>query len=68
MAGGARLRPVIVPPPRFRLPSTFGGGASELGSLSLSSLTFDGRGVELDSEVLSVLSGGWTDGDGSALV
>lgn len=66
IAGGARFRPVIVPPPRFRLPSTFGGGASELGSLS--SLAFDGMGVELDSDVLSALSGGWTDGDGSALM
>ena len=66
IAGGARFRPVMVPPPRFRLPSTFGGGASELGSLS--SLAFDGMGVELDSDVLSALSGGWTDGDGSALM
>lgn len=66
MAGGARLRPVIVPPPRFRLPSIFGGGARELGSCS--SLAFDGMGVELDSDVLSTLSGGWTDGEGSALI
>ena len=65
MAGGARLRPVIVPPPLFRLLSTF-GGASELGSVS--SFTFDGIGVELDSDDLSALSGGWTDGDGSGLM
>ena len=65
MAGGARLRPVIVPPPLFLLLPDF-GGANELGSVS--SLTFDGTGVELDSDVLSVLSGGWTDGDGSGLM
>ncbi len=56
MAGGARLRPVMVPPPRFRLPSIFGGGASELGSFSL--FAVDGMGVEFDSDDFSALSGG----------
>lgn len=64
IAGGARFRPVIVPPPLLRLASAF-GGASEFGSCS--SLPFDGIGVELDSDVLSALSGGCTDGDGSGL-
>ena len=66
IAGGARLRPVTVPPPRFRLPSTLGGGASEL--VSFSSFAFDGIGVEFDSDDLSALSGGWIDGEGSALM
>ena len=30
--GAALLRPVAAPPPLFRLPSTLGGGARELGS------------------------------------
>ena len=59
------MRPVIVPPPLFRLLSVF-GGASEFGSVS--SFGFDGIGVELDSDVLSALSGGCTDGDGSGLM
>lgn len=61
MEGGARLRPVTVPPP-LRLLSVF-GGASVFGSVS--SLPFVGIGVELDSDAFSILSGGWTDGDGS---
>lgn len=66
MEGGARFRPVTVPPPLFRLPSTLGGGTSELGSCS--SLPFGGMGVEFDSDDLSALSGGWTEGDGSVLM
>ena len=65
IAGGARLRPVTVPPPLLLLLSDF-GGASELGSGS--SLPFDGSGVALDSDDLSADSGGWTDGDGSGLM
>lgn len=65
IAGGALLRPVALAPPLFRLPSTLGGGANELGSCS--SLAVDGRGVEFDSDVLSALSGGWTEGEGSGL-
>jgi hypothetical protein len=65
MEGGARLRPVTVPPPLRLLLSAL-GGASELGSVS--SLPFDGSGVELDSDALSTLSGGCTDGDGSGLM
>lgn len=64
MEGGARFRPVMVPPPLLRLPSTL-GGASELGSCS--SFAFDGMGVEFDSDDLSALSGGWTDGEGSVV-
>ena len=66
MDGGARFLPLTAPPPLFRLPSTLGGGASELGSCS--SLTFDGMGVVFDSDDLSALSGGWTDGDGSSVM
>lgn len=64
IAGGARFRPVTVPPPLLRLLSAF-GGANELASVS--SLAFDGKGVELDSDDFSARSGGWTDGDGSTL-
>lgn len=64
IAGGARLRPLTVPPPLLLL-STF-GGASELESAS--SLLVDGSGVELDSDDFSADSGGWTDGDGSGLM
>ncbi len=63
--GGARLRPVIVPPPRRLLLSVL-GGAREFGSVS--SLVVDGMGVELDSDDFSVLSGGCIDGDGSGLM
>lgn len=65
MDGGARLRPVAVPPPLFRLLSAL-GGANEFGSAS--SLLKEGIGVALESDVLSALSGGCTDGDGSALM
>lgn len=65
MAGGARLRPVMVPPPLLLLGSAF-GGANEFWSVW--SLPFEGSGVELDSDDLSALSGGWTDGDGSGLM
>ena len=66
MAGGARFRPVAVPFPFFLpLASTF-GGANELASVS--SLAFDGMGVELDSDDLSAGSGGWTEGDASSLI
>lgn len=55
----------MVPPPRFLLLSVL-GGAKELESPS--SLLNDGIGVALDSDVLSALSGGCTDGDGSGLM
>ena len=64
MAGGARFRPVMVPPALFFFASAF-GGASELGSVS--SLAFVGIGVSLDSDDFSALSGGWRDGEGSGL-
>ena len=60
--GGARFRPVTVPPGFLRLLSGF-GGANEL--VSCSSLAVDGKGVELDSDDFSADSGGCTDGDGS---
>jgi hypothetical protein len=51
--GAARLRPAMAPPPLLRLPSTFGGGASELGSgvsaPSAPSAPAAGTGVELES-------------------
>ena len=65
MAGGARFRPVMVPPPRFRLPSAF-DGAKELPSVS--SLAFDGIGVELDSDVFSADPGGGRERAGSSLM
>jgi hypothetical protein len=59
--GAALLRPDAVPPPLFRLPSTFGGGARELGSGV--SAPVAGTGVELES---SDLDGG--EGSGCAIV
>ena len=56
----------MVPPPLFRRPSALAGGASEFESFS--SFPFVGRGVGFDSDDFSALSGGWTDGDGSALM
>jgi hypothetical protein len=63
--GGARFRPVMVPPPRFLLLSVL-GGARDLGSPS--SLLKEGMGVALDSDDLSALSGGCTDGEDSGLM
>lgn len=65
MEGGARLRPVIVPPP-LRLLLSVLGGAREFGSVS--SLLVDGIGVALDSDDFSAFSGGWIDGEGSGLM
>ncbi len=53
-------------PPPLRRRSTLGGGASEFPSAASSPC--EGSGVALDSEVLSVLSGGCTEGDGSGLI
>lgn len=55
MAGGARFRPVTVPPGFLFLLSDF-GGANEFASVS--SLAIEGSGVELDSDDFSVASGG----------
>lgn len=63
MAGGARFRPVTVPPPLLLFLLSAFGGAKELASVS--SFAFNGSGVELDSDDFSVWSGGGTDGDGS---
>lgn len=52
--GGARFRPVEVPPLDFFFASAL-GGANELPSVS--SLAFEGIGVELDSDDLSAVSG-----------
>jgi hypothetical protein len=60
--GAALLRPAAAPPPLFRLPSTLGGGASELGSGV--SAPVAGTGVELESS--SDLEGG--EGSGCAIV
>jgi hypothetical protein len=53
IVGGALLRPLTAPaaPPRLRLPSTFGGGASEFGS-GVSAVVV-AAGVEFDSEDFS---------------
>jgi hypothetical protein len=59
--GAALLRPAAAPPPLFRLPSTLGGGASELGSGV--SAPVAGTGVVLES---SDLEGG--EGSGCAIV
>jgi len=59
--GAALLRPVAAPPPLLRLPSTLGGGASELGSGV--SAPVAGTGVELES---SDLEGG--EGSGCEIV
>ena len=59
--GAALLRPVAAPPPLFRLPSTLGGGASELGSGV--SAPVAGAGVVLES---SDFDGG--EGSGCAMV
>jgi len=66
MIGGALLRPATAPPPLFLLPSTFGGGASELGS-GVSAVVV-GTGVEVSSDDLSIAesSGGAMDGVGSS--
>jgi hypothetical protein len=53
--GAARFRPAIAPPPLLRLPSTLGGGASELGSGV--SVPVAGTGVELESSDLDVDEG-----------
>jgi hypothetical protein len=59
--GAALLRPVAAPPPLFRLPSTLGGGARELGSGV--SAPVAGAGVVLES---SDFEGG--EGSGCAIV
>ena len=61
--GGARLRPVTALPPRLRL-STL-GGASELPSVVSA---VGGTGVALDSDDLSLTSGGGADGEGSTVL
>lgn len=68
ITGGALLRPATAPPPRLRLPSIFGGGASEFGSGV--SAPVAGTGVEFDSSDFSPGegTGGATEGVCSGLV